>query len=85
MIQQESRLGSPTTRAPASCCASGARGLQPPATRGVGDIIVGTVKTATPQGTIKKGEVVQAVVVRTKKPFRARTTARRSPSTTTPR
>ena len=36
---------------------------------GVGDIIVGTVKTASPQGTIKKGEVVRAVVVRTKKPF----------------
>ena len=36
---------------------------------GVGDVIVGTVKQATPQGTIKKGEVVQAVVVRTKKPF----------------
>ena len=35
----------------------------------VGDVIVGTVKTATPQGTIKKGEVVKAVVVRTKKPF----------------
>ena len=35
----------------------------------VGDIIVGTVKTATPQGAIKKGEVVKAVVVRTKKPF----------------
>ena len=35
----------------------------------VGDVIVGTVKTATPQGTIKKGEVVRAVVVRTKKPF----------------
>jgi large subunit ribosomal protein L14 len=33
----------------------------------VGDIIVGTVKTATPQGAIKKGEVVRAVVVRTKK------------------
>jgi large subunit ribosomal protein L14 len=33
----------------------------------VGDIIVGTVKTATPQGQIKKGEVVRAVVVRTKK------------------
>ena len=31
--------------------------------------VVGTVKTATPQGTIKKGEVVQAVVVRTKKPY----------------
>ncbi len=34
----------------------------------VGDIIVGTVKTATPQGQVKKGEVVRAVVVRTRKP-----------------
>ena len=39
---------------------------------GVGDIIVGTVKTASPQGTIKKGEVVRAVVVRTKKPHGGR-------------
>jgi large subunit ribosomal protein L14 len=36
---------------------------------GVGDIITATVKQATPQGAIKKGEVVRAVVVRTKKPF----------------
>ena len=35
----------------------------------VGDIIVGTVKSATPQGAVKKGEVVKAVVVRTKKPY----------------
>ena len=35
----------------------------------VGDIIVGTVKQATPNGAVKKGEVVSAVVVRTKKPF----------------
>jgi large subunit ribosomal protein L14 len=35
----------------------------------VGDIIVGTVKTATPQGAIKKGEVVRAVVVRTRKAY----------------
>ena len=35
----------------------------------VGDIITATVKTATPQGAIKKGEVVKAVVVRTKKPY----------------
>jgi len=35
----------------------------------VGDIITATVKTATPQGTVKKGEVVTAVVVRTKKEF----------------
>ena len=32
---------------------------------GVGDIIVATVKDATPGGVVKKGEVVKAVVVRT--------------------
>jgi len=36
---------------------------------GVGDIIVGTVKQAVPHGSVKKGEVVRAVIVRTKKPF----------------
>jgi large subunit ribosomal protein L14 len=35
----------------------------------VGDIIVATVKQATPQGSVKKGEVVTAVVVRTKKSY----------------
>lgn len=33
----------------------------------VGDTIVGTVKVAIPGGTVKKGEVVEAVVVRTRK------------------
>ena len=32
----------------------------------VGDIVICTVKTATPGGVVKKGEVVKAVVVRTK-------------------
>ena len=36
----------------------------------VGDVIVATVKDATPGGTVKKGEVVKAVVVRTKKETR---------------
>ncbi len=36
----------------------------------VGDVIVATVKDATPGGTVKKGEVVKAVVVRTKKEIR---------------
>ena len=36
---------------------------------GVGDIIVCTVKQAIPHGSVKKGEVVTAVVVRTKKGF----------------
>ena len=35
----------------------------------VGDVITATVKQANPQGTVKKGEVVTAVVVRTKKSF----------------
>lgn len=33
----------------------------------VGDIIVASVKTATPGGVVKKGEVVRAVIVRTHK------------------
>ena len=37
---------------------------------GVGDVIVASVKTATPGGVVKKGDVVKAVVVRTKKPVR---------------
>ena len=37
---------------------------------GIGDIIVASVKTAIPGGVVKKGDVVKAVVVRTKKPIR---------------
>jgi large subunit ribosomal protein L14 len=36
---------------------------------GVGDIIIGAVKSATPGAAVKKGEVVRAVVVRTKNPI----------------
>jgi len=36
----------------------------------VGDIIVASVKRATPGGGLKKGEVVRAVVVRTAQPYR---------------
>ena len=36
----------------------------------IGDIIVASVKSATPGGVVKKGDVVKAVVVRTKKPIR---------------
>jgi large subunit ribosomal protein L14 len=34
---------------------------------GIGDVIVATVKDAIPGGTVKRGEVVKAVVVRTHK------------------
>jgi large subunit ribosomal protein L14 len=39
---------------------------------GVGDVIVATVKDAIPNAGIKKGEVVQAVIVRTAKETRRR-------------
>ena len=37
---------------------------------GIGDTIVASVKDAIPGGNVKKGEVVKAVIVRTKKPSR---------------
>jgi large subunit ribosomal protein L14 len=37
---------------------------------GVGDLIIVSVKSAIPGGTVKKGEVSRAVVVRTKKETR---------------
>jgi large subunit ribosomal protein L14 len=36
----------------------------------VGDIVVGTVKSAIPGAAVKKGQVVKAVVVRCKRPMR---------------
>ncbi|MCS7283450.1 MAG: 50S ribosomal protein L14 [Anaerolineae bacterium] len=36
----------------------------------VGDVIVATVKQATPNAMVKKGDVVKAVIVRTKKEYR---------------
>ena len=39
---------------------------------GLGDVITASVKEATPDGTVKKGDVVKAVVVRTRRNFRRR-------------
>ena len=36
----------------------------------IGDIVVASVKRAIPGGTVKKGDVVRAVVVRTSHPYR---------------
>ncbi|MFQ5701661.1 MAG: 50S ribosomal protein L14 [Acidobacteriota bacterium] len=38
----------------------------------LGDVITANVKEAVPQGTIKKGQVVKAVIVRTRKEHRRR-------------
>jgi large subunit ribosomal protein L14 len=37
---------------------------------GVGDVIVASVKNAIPNGVVKKGDVVKAVIVRTTKPIK---------------
>ena len=39
-------------------------------TANIGDVIVASVKTATPGGVVKKGDVVKAVIVRTKRGLR---------------
>ena len=69
MIQQESRLRvADNTGARELLCIRVLGGSHRRYAR-VGDIIIATVKSATPQGAVKKGEVVRAVVVRTKKPY----------------
>lgn len=38
----------------------------------LGDVVIASVKEATPGGVVKKGDVVKAVIVRTKKEVRRR-------------
>ena len=70
MIQQESRVKiADNTGAKEILCirvlgGSGRRYA------GIGDVIVATVKDAIPGGNVKKGDVVKAVIVRTKKETR---------------
>jgi large subunit ribosomal protein L14 len=67
MIQQESRLKVADN--------SGAREILCVRVKGgshrryarIGDVITATVKQATPRGGVRKGELVEAVVVRTRK------------------
>lgn len=70
MIQQESRLNvADNSGAKSLLCIRVLGGSNRRYAR-IGDIIVASVKEATPGGVVKKGEVVRAVVVRTKKETR---------------
>jgi large subunit ribosomal protein L14 len=70
MIQQESRLRvADNTGAREVLCIRVLGGSRRRYAH-LGDVIVGTVKEAIPGGTVKKGEVVKAVVVRTAKESR---------------
>ena len=69
MIQNETRLRVADNAGAREILCIRVRGGSRRRYAGVGDIIVATVKQATPQGSVKKGEVVTAVVVRTKKSY----------------
>lgn len=70
MIQQESRLKVADNSGAREVLCVRVLGGSSRRYAGIGDVIVGTVKEATPGGSVKKGEVVRAVVVRTKKESR---------------
>jgi large subunit ribosomal protein L14 len=67
MIQAETRLRVADNTGARELLCIRVRGGSRRRYAGVGDIIVGTVKSATPQGSVRKGDVVQAVVVRTRR------------------
>ena len=67
MIQQESRLKVADNSGAREILCIRVKGGSHRRYAGVGDVITATVKQASPQGGVRKGEVVQAVVVRTRK------------------
>ena len=70
MIQQESRLKVADNSGAKEILCIRVLGGTKMRYASIGDTIVGTVKHALPSGTIKKAQVVKAVVVRTKKEIR---------------
>ena len=67
MIQQESRLKVADNSGAREILCIRVKGGSHRRYASVGDVITATVKQANPQGSVKKGDVVTAVVVRTKK------------------
>ncbi|UQN14353.1 MULTISPECIES: 50S ribosomal protein L14 [Gulosibacter] len=70
MIQQESRLRVADNTGAKEILTIRVLGGSGRRYAGLGDVIVATVKDAIPGGNVKKGDVVKAVVVRTKKATR---------------
>ena len=70
MIQQFSRLKvADNSGAREVMCIRVLKGSHP-RYGGVGDVFVGSVKSATPNMPVKKGDLIRAVIVRTQKPIR---------------
>ncbi len=70
MIQQQTKLNVADNTGARSLMCIRCLGGSYRKTASIGDIIVASVKEAIPGGTVKKGDVVKAVIVRTKKPIR---------------
>jgi large subunit ribosomal protein L14 len=67
MIQQETRLNVADNSGAKELLCIRVMGGSTRKYGNIGDIIVATVKDATPGGVVKKGEIVRAVIVRTVK------------------
>lgn len=70
MIQQESRLNVADNSGARELLVIQVTGGSRRRYGGVGDIVVATVKKATPNSNIKKSQIVRAVIVRTNKEYR---------------
>jgi large subunit ribosomal protein L14 len=70
MIQQESRVNVADNSGARELLVIRVLGGSTRRYAGVGDVVVGTIKSANPQGAVKAHEVVRAVVVRTAKEWR---------------
>lgn len=70
MIQQESRLKVADNTGAREVLVIHVMGGSKRRYGNVGDIVVATVKSAAPQGSVKKSEVVKAVIVRCNKEWR---------------
>jgi large subunit ribosomal protein L14 len=70
MIQQESRLKITDNTGGRELLVIHVLGGTRRRYAGVGDVVVGTVKSATPNGSVKKSDIVHAVIVRTSKGWR---------------
>jgi large subunit ribosomal protein L14 len=70
MIQQESRIAVADNTGARELLVIHVMGGSKKKYGYVGDIVVATVKSATPDGSVKKSDVVRAVIVRTTKEYR---------------
>ena len=70
MVQIRSRLDVADNSGARMATMIGVIGKGTAQSAGIGDVIVANVKEASATGTVKKGEVIRAVIVRTRQPIK---------------